>query len=501
MMARAADNAAWTAHLPPGVALEEVDLLADRSLPGRWIRRWRERSEWPQLRDVDGAWIGSDELEERSRGAALGLLGRGLEPGDRFVICAPTSAALVIAILAALRAGLVVVPVNEGYTETEVRRIVSDARPAGAAVDDPERGRWISSAATGSVELLAVAELPMRSALAAGIDGAGSDDPALLIYTSGTTGKPKGVPLTHGNLLSSASALNLAWRWQPDDRLLLSLPLFHVHGLGAGVFGSLCAGASVALRPRFEVGDVVASCAEGGVSLFFGVPAMYRRLAEAGRADALSGLRLLVSGSAPLPAELSDEIAQQAGQVPLERYGMTETVMLTSNPYDGPRKPGTVGFPLPGVSMRLAADGEVQVRGPNVIDRYYERPDADAEAFTDDHWFRTGDLGELDADGYLRLVGRSKELIISGGFNVYPREVEEAIATHPDVREVAVVGRPSRRWGEEVTAVVVAERPVDEEQLRVHAAGRLAPYKVPKRIEFVSELPRNALGKVVRGEL
>jgi malonyl-CoA/methylmalonyl-CoA synthetase len=180
---------------------------------------------------------------------------------------------------------------------------------------------------------------------------------------------------------------------------------------------------------------------------------------------------------------------------------MTETVMLTSNPYDGPRKPGTVGLPLPGVEVRLSEGGEVQVRGPNVIDGYYERPDADAEAFTGEGWFRTGDIGEYDEDGYLRLIGRSKELIISGGYNVYPREVEEVLAAHPDVREVAVVGRPSEQWGEEVTAVVVAERPVGGERLRQYAAERLAPYKVPKRIEFAEELPRNAMGKVVRADL
>jgi malonyl-CoA/methylmalonyl-CoA synthetase len=194
-------------------------------------------------------------------------------------------------------------------------------------------------------------------------------------------------------------------------------------------------------------------------------------------------------------------VAEAAGQLPLERYGMTETVMLTSNPYDGPRKPGTVGFPFPGVELRLAAAGEVEVRGPNVIAGYYQRPDANAEAFTDDGWFRTGDLGELDDDGYLRLVGRSKDLIITGGFNVHPREVEEALATHPDVLEVAVVGRASPTWGEQVTAVVVAERPIAIEDLRAHAAKSLAPYKVPKTIEFADELPRNALGKVLRSEL
>ncbi len=492
---------AWVSHLPPGTAFGDVDLLADDSLPGRWTRRWAERPPWPQLRDVDGAWIGSDELEERTREIALGLLGRGLARGDRFVVCASPSAGVVIAHVAALRAGLVVVPVNPALTETEVGRIVSDARPAAAAIEDSEHAGWIQAASQEPVRTMPIGELPTASAAAASeLDRARSNDPALIIYTSGTTGRPKGAPLTHGNLLASATALNLAWRWEPDDQLLLALPLFHVHGLGVGLFGTLCAGASVMLRRRFDPDDVVAHCG-GGVSVFFGVPAMYQRLVAGGRAAALRRLRLLVSGSAPLPAELAYEVTRQCGQLPLERYGMTETVMLTSNPYDGPRKPGTVGFPLPAVDLRLADDGEVQVRGPNVIDHYYERPDADREAFTPDRWFRTGDLGAFDEDGYLQLIGRSKELIITGGENVFPREVEEAIATHPDVVEVAVVGRPSERWGEEVTAVVVAERPVPAEALRVYAARQLAPYKVPKRIEFVDELPRNAMGKIVRSEL
>jgi malonyl-CoA/methylmalonyl-CoA synthetase len=235
--------------------------------------------------------------------------------------------------------------------------------------------------------------------------------------------------------------------------------------------------------------------------MFFGVPAMYQRLAGAGRLQAFKPLRLLVSGSAPLPAALSHEIAQGAGQIPLERYGMTETVMLTSNPYDGPRRPGTVGLPLPGVRLRLAQSGEVEVQAPSVIAGYYRNPEADAESYADDGWFRTGDLGEFDEDGYLRLVGRSKDLIITGGYNVYPREVEEALQTHPGVFEVAVIGRPSDKWGEEVTAVVVAGGEVDVDELRSHAAGRLAAYKVPKRVEFIDELPRNALGKVIRGGL
>jgi malonyl-CoA/methylmalonyl-CoA synthetase len=492
----------WAAHLPSGLAPEDVDLLRDRTLPGRWTRRWAERPAWSQLQDVDGTWLSSEELEELTRRAARRLIGAGLNAGDRLIVSGVTSAELVIAYIGALRAGLVVVPMNTAYTRAEVERIVRDARPKGAAVDDDQRATWIGETRPGSGVLVCGVGLEGLSESTdadIGIDGADADDPALLVYTSGTTGQPKGALLAHGNLLASATAVNLAWRWEPDDRLLLTLPLFHVHGLGVGLNGSLCAGAAVVLRSRFEVDDVAARSSE--VSLFFGVPTMYQRLAATDNARALRSLRLLVSGSAPLPAALCAEIASAAGQLPLERYGMTETIMLTSNPYEGERKPGTVGFSLPGVGVRLGESGEVEVCGPNVIAAYYERPEANAQSFTDDGWFRTGDLGEFDDQGYLTLVGRSKELIISGGYNVYPREVEEALSTHPRVREVAVVGRPSETWGEEVTAVVVAVSPVEVEELRAHAAGQLAPYKVPRRIEFADELPRNAMGKVVRGEL
>lgn len=428
------------------------------------------------------------------------LLGTGARPGDRFLLSAGTSAQPVIAYIAALRAGLVVVPLNTAYTSREVGRIVRDARPVVAAVDDAERGRWIEDASERPIALLGVDLNTAAVPSAIELDRAGCEDPALLVYTSGTTGEPKGALLTHGNLLASATAVNLAWRWEPEDRLLLTLPLFHLHGLGVGINGSLSAGSAIVLRPKFDADDVATRSADG-VSLFFGVPTMYQRMAAAGKAGALRRLRLLVSGSAPLPADLAKAIARESGQIPLERYGMTETVMLTSNPYDGPREPGTVGFPLPGVELRLAESSEVEVTGPNVIAGYYERPEANAEAFTDDGWFRTGDLGELDGEGYLRLIGRSKDLIITGGYNVHPREVEEVLATHPVVLEVAVVGRSSERWGEEVTAVVVADGSVAVEDLRAHAAAQLAPYKVPKTVEFVAELPRNALGKVLRSEL
>ena len=494
------ENRAWSAHLPAGAAAEPSDLLRDGTLLGRFTRQWRKHPTPHQLRDVDGSWISSEELEHRTREVALRLLVSGLEPGDRFVLSGQSSADLVVAYLAALRAGLVVVPINPAYTPAEIARVVQGARPAAAAVDDDAVAAAVAEASERPIPVFGP-DVALPAGPEAPLDTASSADIALLVYTSGTTGLAKGAPLTHANLLSSATALSLAWRWDPDDRLLLTLPLFHMHGLGVGINGSLAAGAGIELRPKFDAADVAGRCAAGGLSLFFGVPAMYQRLAEFGALPALSDLRLLVSGSAPLPAALALAIADGAGQIPLERYGMTETGMLTSNPYGGLRKPGTVGFPLPGVSLRLAESGEVEVSGPNVIAGYHERPDADAEAFSEDGWFRTGDLGELDEDGYLALVGRSKDQIISGGYNVHPREVEEALESHPDVHEAAVIGRPSERWGEQVTAIVVVERPTDAERLREHAASRLAPYKVPKAIEFATDLPRNALGKLQRNQL
>jgi malonyl-CoA/methylmalonyl-CoA synthetase len=278
-----------------------------------------------------------------------------------------------------------------------------------------------------------------------------------------------------------------------------------MHGLGVGVHGSLLAGGSIVLLDGFDPERVLDAARDHSATLFFGVPTMYHRLADSARAAELSALRLCVSGSAPLPAALHEKLEAAAGVRVLERYGMTETVMLVSNPYEGERRAGTVGFPLPGVDLRLApGSGEVEVRGPNVFSGYWNRPDATRDAFTEDGWFRTGDIAERDGDGYLQIVGRSKELIISGGFNVYPREVEDVLGEHPALREVAVAGRPSSEWGEQVTAFAVlqgASVAPSIDELRDWARDRLAAYKLPRALVVVDALPRNALGKVVKGDL
>ena len=415
---------------------------------------------------------------------------------------AESSVELVVAHVAALRSGIVVVPTNTAYREREVAHIVTDARPKAALVDDPNRARWIRDAAGAGSETVVVGpEVDLPDHEPAVLDAVSPDQPAQIGYTSGTTGTPKGAVLTHANLLAGSESIGLAWRWSESDRLVLALPLFHAHGLCVGLHGTLLAGASAVLLPRFDVDSVLDAASSHDASLFFGVPTMYHRLAESSRVGELARLRLCVSGSAPLPAELHRALAERGGQKVLERYGMTETLMNVSNPYDGERRAGSVGLPLPGVELRLGQDGEIQLRGPNIFAGYWERPEASADSFTDG-WFRTGDLGGLDADGYLRILGRSKELIISGGFNVYPREVEEVLLTHPDVAEVAVVGTPSDEWGEVVTAFVVptGDQP-DPDALLAFAAEQLASFKRPRLLHFVDTLPRNAVGKVLKHEL
>jgi len=494
-----------TDHLPAGADPVRQGSDPATTLPRAWARQWGAVPDVPVLLEGHGRGVTADWLEEATRRAAGRLATAGLRPGDRVVWSTASSVAALVAHVGALRAGLVVVPANTSYTRGELAHIAGDVRPAAAIVDEPARGRWVAEA-SGRPTLITSPDLDLPDGEAPELDRAGPDDPALLCFTSGTTGLPKGAVLRHSNLVAATSSVVTAWRWSPEDRLVHCLPVFHAHGLCVGIYGTLLAGASAVLLPGFEADAVLDAADRHRASLLFGVPTMYHRLARSPRAPELGRLRLCVSGSAPLAADLHRHLADRAGTDVLERYGMTETLMNVSNPYEGERRPGTVGFPLPGVEVALAGDGEILVRGPNVFDGYWERPAATAGAFVSASdggrpWFRTGDVGTVD-DGYLTLRGRSTELVISGGFNVYPGEVEDVLGSHPAVVEVAVTGTPSAEWGEVVTAWVVADGPAPTaEALAAFAADRLAAYKRPRIVHQVEELPRNALGKLVRARL
>ena len=501
-------------HLGPGEVFDPTARAAG-NLTTAWKRHWDASPQTRLVHDRDRGWMSRGELAEASQRRAGRLSALGLVPGDRVLISAESSLDLVSSYVACLRMGLVVVPTNTAYGARELSHVIGDARPNAAIVDEASRSTSIAEINPDILRLAPSLEIPEGRTPT--LDNVGPDAPALICYTSGTTGHPKGAVLSHANCLASAEALRLAWRWTQDDRLLLALPLFHMHGLGVGLHGTLFAGASAVLFPSFRPDETLTGIAEFDATLFFGVPTMYHRLASHADVKALAALRLCVSGSAPLPASLHANIEAVTGQRVLERYGMTETLMLVSNPYESARRPGSVGWPLPGVELRLTGEPEeIQVRGPNVFSGYWERPEANAEAFTSDGWFRTGDLGSIDDDGYIEIVGRAKELIISGGFNVYPREVEDLIREHPQIEDVAVVGEASEEWGERVAAyVVVADAvvvtdavavdtpavPPTLEELRSFIGDRLAPYKHPRALYAVETLPRNALGKVQKHRL
>jgi len=489
----------WADHLPPGIDPATVDLTERVSLPAVWAANWRAAPAREVIHDPDEGWVTGEELLQRSEAAAGRLAAAGLVAGDRVLLSGGASADFVVAHVAALRSGLVIVPVNSAYTRRELSVIVDNARPRAALLEPAEMRGWATELDASMVVSGLDIDLPDGPAPA--LDAMSSGDPALLPYTSGTTGTPKGALLNHGNLVASSEATRLAWRRGPDDRLILCLPLFHVHGLGVGLHGVLLSGGSAILQRSFDPERVLAAAADDA-TMFFGVPTMYARLARAPGGERLGALRLCACGSAPLSADLHREIAANCRQTVLERYGMTETLMLTSNPYDGERRAGTVGFPLPGVELHLDEQtGEILVRGPAVFDGYFERPDATAEAFDADGFFRTGDIGELSDDGYVTIVGRAKELIITGGYNVYPREVEDVLRAHPSVIDVAIVGTPSPEWGETVTAYVESEDDFDPDELLSYAGDQLVAYKRPRLIHRVDALPRNRLGKVLRHEL
>lgn len=503
--------AAWAAHL--GADPAELDgealrrTLAAGTLPAAFATA---ATAHPRATvSIDGERRTLAGIHLQSAGAASVLAESGAARGSRVVISAGTSWPLVIGYLAALRTGATVILANPDYTGTELQAIVERAAAALLLADDSSRG------AVGT-PTLRLADLVARASDAPAhppVD-LSADDVALLAFTSGTTGRPKGVPLTHANLLASIRSVMWAWRWSESDTLVHSLPLFHQHGLG-GLHATLLAGSHAALLSRFDPHELVATVERERGTVVFGVPSIHERLVALDREQLapLRRLRLVTSGSAALAPAVAADLRARTGLEPLERYGLTESGLDVSNLYAGERVVGTVGVPLPGIEAALldpqgapvadGTDGEIALRGPQVFSGYLDDPTATAEAFWPGGWFRTGDLGRWDADGRLVITGRLKELIITGGMNVTPGEVEVVIERFPGVREAAVAGTPSERWGEAVTAWVVPEpgATVDPTEVIAFCRERLAAYKCPKDVSLTSALPRNAMGKIVRTEL
>ncbi|HEX2729701.1 MAG TPA: acyl-CoA synthetase [Rubrobacteraceae bacterium] len=467
---------------------------------------WFEDEEWTYGR-----------LLQRASAFASALRGCGLESGDRVALFLENCPDLLAAYLGTQLSGGVVVPVNTQYRRTELRHIVEDSG-ARLCLTDGERRPVLDLVRGDIAGLETVVEvgedlqnfLSPAEELQFGMpDG---DDLAVIAYTSGTTGRSKGAMLLHRNLAANAAAVCEAWRWTDEDRLLLTLPLFHTHGLMVGAHGTFYTGASAELHRRFDAARVYDALLSGRVTMFFGVPTMYTRLLREAteRDERPAPLRLYVAGSAPLSPQAFEEFERLFGERILERYGMTETIMNLTNPFDGERRPGTVGGPFPGQEARVVdlesreplppgEDGEIEVRGPHVFAGYLGRPDATEESFDDDGWFRTGDLGSVSEDGYYTISGRAKELIISGGYNVYPREVEEVLERCPGVAEAAVVGLPDPEYGERVVAVVVRDDPsLTAGAVTEFCREELASYKKPREVVFVDDLPRNALGKTLK---
>src|SRR2546429_1569786 len=442
-----------------------------------------------------------NELRAEAEQVAGGLQQLGVKPGDRVAIYAASSLDWVIAYLGLQRAGAALVPMNPDYHSAEAEHILNASDPTLVIADAPR-----AAIAHGlGRRVISVDELPR--AIAPPMPDLTPESLAAIMYTSGTTGRPKGAIIDHGAFLAQGRGAMEVWRWTSNDILVHTLPLFHVHGLGMGLHGTLLSGSSATLVP-FSPSAVVAELTredDARGTMLFGVPSMYQRLCDwlEGHPTDLRHVRVFVSGSAPLPPALFERCAKLLGQPPVERYGITEGGIVVTNPYDGPRQPGRVGYPFPGVEVRLGELDEVLLKGGQVFQGYWRNPKATEEAFTPDGFFKTGDVGEIAEDLTLAIRGRIKELIITGGFNVYPREVELVLEAHPAVQEVAVAGLPSDKWGEQVTAFVVpsGSAPVIESELIAFAQERLASYKCPKRVITIDKLPRNAMGKVQRSVL
>lgn len=480
-----------------------------------WLQQMRQHWSDPKPALVVGDQIVTyAELAQRIRRAAGWLHAQGLGPGDVVALQMPRSLLFLELHLGALATGVITLPLNPAYPASELDFYLEDSGAA-LAVLPPSDGRGtvassrvvpadaaLRQAVDETAPLALPAELPPETV-------------AMILYTSGTTGRPKGAVLTHSNLRATVEALHHAWAWRADDVLIHALPLFHVHGLFVAQHGALRAGATTHWMDRFDAAGALDLIDEVGGTLFMGVPTFYSRLLALPSSARwrLDRVRLFTSGSAPLPARDHERFSTRFGHTILERYGMTEVGIVLTNPYDGDRRPGTVGFAVPGAQIRIVDQatgapcppgevGEIQIRGPSVFREYLGRPDATAQALVDG-WMRSGDLARRDPDGYVQIVGRSKDMILSGGLNVYPSEVEAVLRQHPAIAAAAVVGVPDPDLGERVVASVVAtaEATVEPSHIIAWARQRLAPYKCPKAIERTTELPRNAMGKVQKAIL
>ncbi len=441
----------------------------------------RARADQPAL-EWDGTTCSFAEIERRSNRVAHALREKGFVRGDRLCVYLANRIELIDLYLACVKLGVIFVPVNILYRAREISHIVNDAEPK-AFVDESALASLISSRYDRRDSLMAEA-----------LDG---DTPAAIIYTSGTTGASKGAVLTHNNFAANAVNLITAWQISDRDRFLLALPLFHVHALGNGLHCWLMSGCRMRLLERFDHRTATDELLDFRPTLFFGVPTVYVRLLDTppDAAQTIGGrMRLFVSGSAPLPAQVLERFQDLFGHTILERYGMTETFMTVSNPYAGERRPGSVGLPLPGVSVRIV-DGELQVRSPTLFAGYW-RQEAATQAAFDGPWFRTGDLATQARDGYITRFGRKSDLIISGGFNIYPREIEELLLEQPGVDEAAVAGMPDDVRGEVPVAFIVSRAGFDAAALEQVCREQLASFKVPLAFERVDSIPRTALGKV-----
>jgi malonyl-CoA/methylmalonyl-CoA synthetase len=495
---------------------------ADVNLFSHFRRQFAARAEKTLLATADGRAWSYAEVDRRSAQMASLLQGFGVRPGERISVQVQKSPESLCLYLACLRGGYVYQPLNMGYKRGELEYFIGDAEPAVIVCDSSNEEMLAGIAAASGVRHLLTLDGDGGGSLS---DGAASqserfdtvpraaDELAALLYSSGTTGRPKGIMLTHRNLLSNTEALVQTWGLTDDDVLLHALPIFHVHGLFVAIGCVLLSGASMRWLAAFDARRVASLLPE--CTVMMGVPTYYTRLlAEPSfTADSCRNMRLFVSGSAPLLEETFAAFEARTGHRIVERYGMTETNMNTSNPLAGERRPGTVGPPLPGVEVRVVDDagrilpvgeiGQLQVRGPNVFIGYWRMPEKTAEDFTDDGFFNTGDMAKIGGDGYVSIVGRAKDVVITGGLNVYPKEIELFIDDLPGVRESAVIGVPHADFGEGVVAVVVPANGgrIDEDGIVRACKAELADFKVPKRVVFVDELPRNSMAKVQKNML